>query len=416
MNGRQKRIVRRFGAAALIAAAALLLSCPAAFSQSRELINTNDLAVTWGGYVKSLTTLSVPAGGEGVGNGAVSLRLKAEASYRERITLTLHYEVTALWGQSLADPAYRSAALNDPDVFANLWWGIAEGDRLALTHTLDRAYLTIRADPMTFIIGRQRIAWGAARFISPLDLFNPFDPAAIDKEEKRGTDALVTEISLGQFTGTSLVFAPTLSMDDASYAARFYTSRFGYDFSLVAGRLADREVYGFDFSGQIGEVAIWGEAAWYEEDDATPYAVPDPSSPFGFSMRQSPRHYLRAALGAQYVFPNTLSITAEYYYNGKGETDRGDYNWEASADGSEPVLSRHYLFSTVGYQVTPLCTGTFSTVYNINDGSVLLAPSVDYSLTEDLYLTVGAQIGVGPKMTEYGQRPELYYLQLRYYF
>lgn len=414
MTGPRARLTR-LSAAALIVAAAILLLCPAAFAQNRELLKTDDLTVTWGGYVKSLTTVSIPDGGESW-NGAVTLRVKAEASYREFITLTLHYEVSTLWGQALSDPAYRSAATADPDVFADLWWPIADGSRAAVSHTLDRAYLTIKASPATFIVGRQRIGWGVARFVSPLDLFNPFAPLAIDTEERLGTDALVTELALGEFTGLSLVFAPARAMDEASYAARFYTNFSNYDLSLVAGRFADKEVYGLDFSGQIGNVAVWGEAAWYDEDDRDRYAVPDASSPFGFSIRESKDHYLRAALGAQYVFPNTLSVVVEYYYNGKGQMDTDHYDWESAAAGDEPVLSQHYLFATAGYEITPLLMGNFSAICNITDGSVVLAPAVEYSLTEDLYLSAGAQIGIGEPRTEFGERPELYYFQVRYYF
>jgi hypothetical protein len=415
MSMRQNRKIRRAWATAFVTVALLLLACPAAFSQTRELIKTDEVTVTWGGYVKSLTTLSA-ADDRQQWDGSLRLRIKTEATYRDFLTLTLHYEIASVFGESFSNPAYRSAALRDPDRFANLSWPIADGSDYVVSHTLDRAYLTIRAKRLTFLVGRQRIAWGAARFISPLDLFNPFDPTAVDKEEKRGTDALVTEVSLGQFTGMSMVFAPTLFMDDASYAARFYTNLFDYDFSIMAGRFSDREVYGLDFSGQVGSVAVWGEAAWYIEDDAARYAVADPSSPFGFSLRESRRQYLRAALGAQYVFPNTLSFLVEYYYNGKGESRKDYYNWEAVLDGSEPVLAQNYLFSTVGYEITPLLAGTFSTLYNIDDGSVLLAPSVDYSLTENLYLTLGAQVGLGQSKTEYGARPEVYYLQMRYYF
>jgi len=405
----------RIGAAIITLLAALALICPAAFGQSRELLTTDDLTVTWGGYVKSLTTVSVPDGGDGIWNGAVTLRVKTEAKWRDRVTLTLHYEISTLWGDSLSDPAYRSAVMRDPDVFANLWWPIAEGDSAAVSHTLDRAYLTIKADPMTFIVGRQRIGWGVARFISPIDLFNPFDPLAIDKEERRGTDALVTEVSLGAVTGASRVFAPARDMDAASYALRLYTNRFNYDVALMAGRFTDREVYGLDFSGQIWDVAVWGEAAWNEEDEETSYVVADPSSPVGFSLRESKKRYMRAALGAQYIFPNTLSILVEYYYNGKGES-RDDYDWASYADGSEPVLGRHYLFATVSYEITPLLTGSFSVVHNVADGSVVLAPSVEYSLTENIYLSAGAQVGIGEDTTEFGARPGLYYLQIRYYF
>ncbi len=410
-----KRIRIRIWLLCVPAVLALLMLPIPARSQSRELLKTDDLDVTWGGYVKSLTTLA-SSNDVQRWDGSLRLRIKTEANYRDFLTLTLHYEIASLFGQSLSDPTTHALALQDPDKFANLYWGISDSSDYLVTHTLDRAYLTIRAKSLTLLVGRQRIAWGVARFISPIDLFNPFSPIAIDKEEKQGTDALVTELSLGQFTGMSLVLAPTLPMDEASYAARFYTNLYNYDFSVMVGRFSNREVYGLDFSGQIGSVAIWGEAALYMDDVRAIHAVADPSSPFGFSLRESRREYVRAALGAQYIFPNTLSFLVEYYYNGKGETKKENYDLGAALTGAEPVLAQNYLFSTVSYEFTPLCNGTFLTAYNIDDGSVLLGPSVDYSLTQNLYLTLGAQIGLGEEATEYGERPGLYYLQLRYYF
>ncbi len=298
----------------------------------------------------------------------------------------------------------------------NLDWPISSSSDYLATHTLDRAYLTVFLKNLTLSVGRQRIAWGVARFISPTDLFNPFDLTTIDKEERRGTDAVLAEISMGQFTGLSLVFAPTTNMDRASYAFRFYTNIADYDVSVMAGRFRDKEVYGFDFSGQIKEVAIWGECAAYFEDHTDQYLVPDPSSFFGFSMRESRREFVRAAVGAQYIFPNTFSILAEYYYNGKGETDKANYNVQAELNGQELTLAQHYLFVTLSYEFTPLLNGSFSTFCNINDGSVLFFPYLEYSITENFYADLGAEIGVGDAQTEYGTRPKLYYLELRYYF
>ena len=264
--------------------------------------------------------------------------------------------------------------------------------------------------------GRQRIAWGVAKFISPTDLFNPFDPADIDKEERVGVDAILCEIPLGDFSGLSVVLAPTKNMDYASYAFRIYTNFFDYDFGLMAGRFKDREVYGFDFSGQIWDVGIYGEFAYYMEDDIESYLVEDSLAPFGFSVRWTKQEYIRAVFGAEYLFPNKISLLLEYYYNGKGEANRENYNFAALAEGKELTLGENYVFSSLGYDFTPLLRGDFTCFYNIDDQSALFSPSLEYSATENLYLKVGAQIGVGDMGSEYRLRPDLYYFQVRYYF
>jgi hypothetical protein len=79
-------------------------------------------------------------------------------------------------------------------------------------------------------------------------------------------------------------------------------------------------------------------------------------------------------------------------------------------------LGRHYLFSSFGYDITPLIRGDVAVYMSLTDFSVLVSPSFEYSITENLYLNAGAQLGVGDDGDEYGMRRDLYYLQLRYYF
>jgi hypothetical protein len=274
----------------------------------------------------------------------------------------------------------------------------------------------VLADHFTLILGRQRIAWGTARFISAVDLFNPFDPAAIDKEEKLGVDAAVAEIPLGAFSGLTLVFAPDLFESEISYAARIYTNQFNYDLALTAGRFVDRYVLGFDFAGQVWDIALFGEIAYIKEDHTSLYRVADSNTLFGFRLVETDTHYLRGSIGAEYVFENSFSILVEYYYNGKGARDRENYNLMSLAAKDELSLGRHYLFSSFGYDIMPILRGDVAVYLSLTDFSVLVSPSVEYSITESLYLNAGAQMGIGHNGDEYEMRRDLYYLQLRYYF
>lgn len=399
----------------IFAASIVFIFSPAARSQSREVLKTDDLLVTFGGYFKNLTTLSSYGDDESWDN-AMKLRLKTEVSWRGRVKLVLHYELSAMLGESLRDPSFVDIASRDPDDFLELYSVIQSSEDILARHMLDRCYLSIFFDSFTLSVGRQRIAWGTARFISPTDLFNPFDPAEIDKEEKIGVDAAVFEIPLGGFSGLSLVFVPSRDINDASYAFRIYTNIFDYDFSVMAGRFRDKEVFGFDFAGQIKGLAVFGELAYFIEDTKDEYFVTDPLSPFGFSPKTSKEEYFRASIGAQYIFPNTFSVLIEYYYNGKGKSNKDDYNLSSLTDGSELTLARDYLFLSLGYEFAPLIRGDFSAFFNIDDESILFSPSVEYSLTEDLYLTIGLQIGTGDSGSEYGMNPDIYFLQMRYYF
>ena len=67
---------------------------------------------------------------------------------------------------------------------------ISESDGSITAHRLDRLYFDYANDRAFFRVGRQAISWGNGLIYNPMDLFNPFDPAAIDREYKTGDDML----------------------------------------------------------------------------------------------------------------------------------------------------------------------------------------------------------------------------------
>ena len=401
----------------MLAVMCALILVPTARAQSRKIVKTDDLTVTAGGYIKSLTTYTYDRDTYNSSiDTSLRIRIKIEALYKRRFKAVVHYEIAGLWGESLNDPYYRWGVSRDPDEFLDLYWILSDSDDMVSTHSLDRLYLSILADRFTLTLGRQRIAWGTARFISAVDLFNPFDPAAIDKEEKLGVDAAVAEIPLGAFSGLTLVFAPDLFDHEISYAARIYSNQFNYDLALTAGRFVDRYVFGFDFAGQVWDIALFGEIAYIMEDHTTTYPVADPGAFFGYRIEETDNYYLRGSIGAEYIFENSFSILVEYYYNGKGARDREHYNLLNLVTSDELSLGRHYLFSSFGYDIMPLLRGGVAVYVSLTDFSVLVSPSLEYSITENLYLNAGAQLGIGTDGDEYEMRPDLYYIQLRYYF
>ena len=80
------------------------------------------------------------------------------------------------------------------------------------------------------------------------------------------------------------------------------------------------------------------------------------------------------------------------------------------------TLARYSMFAQVSYQLTPLIKTDFSAIYNPNDKSVYLGPSVDFSLTNNLGFLATSQIFMGNDGTEFGDYGSIYYLRLKYSF
>jgi hypothetical protein len=53
---------------------------------------------------------------------------------------------------------------------------------------LDRINIAYTGERTVFRLGRQAISWGNGLLFTPMDIFNPFDPAAVDKEYKTDDD------------------------------------------------------------------------------------------------------------------------------------------------------------------------------------------------------------------------------------
>ncbi|MBP0533157.1 hypothetical protein J8J19_23620, partial [Mycobacterium tuberculosis] len=79
-------------------------------------------------------------------------------------------------------------------------------------------------------------AWGTGRFWSPLDLLNPLNPTAIEREERVGVDAVLAEHKLGPISRISAVYAPGHGGADSSAAFNWHANTHGVDYSIVGGR------------------------------------------------------------------------------------------------------------------------------------------------------------------------------------
>ena len=86
-------------------------------------------------------------------------------------------------------------------------------------------------------------------------------------------------------------------------------------------------------------------------------------------------------------------------------------------------LGQLYLGEYIAWQAHPLVVVTANTLLNLGDGSVLLLPYIDWSLTDNLVLVLGAVVGFGPGprpdgelRSEYGAAINSVYAAIKAYF
>jgi hypothetical protein len=311
------------------------------------------------------------------------------------------------------------------DLERELWSNDPEGDpRVLLLQNLDRLFVTFRVSWCDLFVGRQAIAWGSGHAVNPTDIIAPFLYTEIDTEDRTGVDAARLRLPAGSLAEVDVGYVAGEDFDWSESAAygrcRLYAA--GTDISAIAMVFRDNVMAGLDATRALGGAGTWCEAAYV----------------WGGAARSGDREegdtdYLRLSAGADYNFGAGVYVFAEYHFNGAGESSPDYYlenvftNTTAYLDGAVYLLGRHYVIPGISWQATPLVTVFAEVLGNLNDGSLMLAPYVEYNATDNLYLSAGlyGSTGSSPRIvgggqfwlgTEFGAYPTQYYAFARYYF
>ena len=101
-------------------------------------------------------------------------------------------------------------------------------------------------------------------------------------------------------------------------------------------------------------------------------------------------------LGADYGLKNSCTILGEYRFNGASKTD--------------------YFGTSLGYQPTPLVTLALLHIIQLKDRSSFTAPSIGYSISDEMTLRGGAFFYNGAGGDEFGNIGDNYYLHFYVHF
>ncbi len=274
--------------------------------------------------------------------------------------------------------------------------------RFALLTRLDRLSVGLTGRRGVLRFGRQAVTWGNGFLFNPMDIFNPFDPTAVDKEYKTGDDMLYGQLLRARgddLQGVVVLRRDPLTGDveqDRGSVALKYHALFG------AGELdvLVAEHYGDGLLGVGGNLsvggAVWrGDVIVSDGEEVTVSAV--------------------TSLSASWMTGGkNTSGAVELYYNGFGQSD-GRYGaedlvtnpalLERVGRGELFNLGRAYLAASATIEITPLFLLTPNVFVNVEDPSGLLQIVAQRDLQQDLLLQFAVALPLGADGTEYGGIP-----------
>ncbi|WP_175817026.1 hypothetical protein [Burkholderia diffusa] len=357
-----------------------------------------DQGLKFSGYYKNLLEDSetVAPSGQHYLLDINRVRLELKGNVTAHIAVDVEYDNELLLGSYLHTTQFAIQKEMETDQYLDLDGPYLKGHSYYGVQGLYRGFVTFSSGNTDVRVGRQRIAWGTGRFWSPLDLLNPLNPVAIERDERLGVDAVLAEQKLGPLSRVSAVYAPAHGGADSSVAVNWHSNAHGVDYSVIGGRFGNEQVAGVDIASQIGAAGVRGELTL---NHATTGGT-----------------FQRALVGLDYAFANTLTLTGELYYNGAGTTNPADYDFASLFTGKIQSVARHYLGGYAGYEITPLLKFQGYVVLNLDDGSRFFSPVFTYSIKTNVDWAIGAQFFMGSPSSEYGHLHNVYYTQVQWFF
>lgn len=277
---------------------------------------------------------------------------------------------------------------------------INESGDTAIVHRLDRFWLGYTSEKTVVRFGRQALSWGNGLFYAPMDLVNPFNPAAVDTEYKAGDDMLYMQYlqeSGADIQGAYVIRRDFISGDvdgnAATAAVKYHGFKGPAEFDLLVAKHYGDTVIGVGVGRGIGG-AQWGADLVVTDTDLDTY--------FQLVTNLS---YSWVAAG------RNMSGILEYHYNGFGQKDAAydPVSLATNPDllsrqlrGESFAVGQHYIAGSVLVEVTPLWTVSPTLLSNIEDPSALLQLVSTYSVSDNATLLGSLNLPLGPNGSEFG--------------
>ena len=297
-----------------------------------------------------------------------------------------------------ADTLPLTGLPNDDRRLFDLTGVISESRNEALLHRLDRAWLGYASETTVLRFGRQALSWGNGLFYAPMDLVNPFDPAAIDTEYKTGDDMMYAQYLRADGDDVQAAWvlrrdplSGDVETDQATVAIKYHGFAGEGEYDVLVAQSYGDPVVGIGAGRSIGG-AVWSADLVVTDTDLDTYAQFVTNIAYSWTW------------GGK-----NMSGALEYYHNGFGQRRYDPPSLVANPDLVERIargelfgLGRHYVAGSVMIEMSPLWGLTPLLLWNVEDPSALVQLVSNYSLGDNLALLASLSVPLGASGSEFG--------------
>jgi opacity protein-like surface antigen len=263
---------------------------------------------------------------------------------------------------------------------------------------LDNVYARFAINRFAITAGKQQISLGTGYFANPTDIFNTKD--ALDPTyEQTGHNALRVDFQAMPRLNLMAIYSPVESDFEAS--GKMLRAKLGlghFDISLLGSmtqysttdfytfaRIEEqRHILGGDIVGELVGMGVWAEGIYNFFEDTED----------GFEF----------LVGTDYTFDSGLYTMLEYHHNSLAKSDHEDYDlndWMRFFTGEAKTITSDQLYALLQYPLTDMLTIGSSAVLSVSDMSAAIIPMLQYSLFNNIELTLMGNIYIGEEGTAY---------------
>ena len=349
-----------------------------------------------GGYVNGLYIPIVNLDdGRVTHTGLINNRLNFKYIPTEKWTFTVQLRNRLMMADYSAYTQDNFQVLTQDEGFINLSFNVFDSDYFFFNTFFDRLNVAYNVDKWSLTLGRQRINWSQTLVFNPNDIFNGYSFFDYDYPERQGSDA-VRACYFPDETSVMEIAAKLNSTGKVTAAAMYRFNYTGFDIQALTGVLDGEEwLVGMGFSGDLKGLNLRGEASFFQGQKST----------------------FVASVGADWLTKNALFLSGELLYNQQHQSKTNDLAFLYQT----PMSAKHLSFSEwsmvlqASYPFSSICSATLAAIWFIDLPMFYVGPSIDWSVKENLSLSLATQFFISKKSFQ-PSAMGMGYVRLRYNF
>ncbi|MGB4293013.1 MAG: hypothetical protein WBJ37_09045, partial [Bacteroidales bacterium] len=341
--------------------------------------NVNNIAgqekekpVTLKGYVTTLQNAMFDSlSGPVSYNNILHNRLNFRGYINNNIILGIELRNRLFTGDLARTGDFYSDITSRDNGWFDMSWNVIKENSFFLNTTVNRLWFALKLGKLEITTGRQRINWGQAIVWNPNDIFNAYSFFDFDYVERPGSDALRFQY----FTSSSSVIelaVKTDSEDRVTAAGLIRFNRWGYDIQFLGGYSNSSDIVaGAGWSGTLLNTSFRGEISWF------------------YPVNKGEKSTLLATAGIDKIFHDNSVLQIELMYSGN-PVALNDINilYSGTLSAKDLAFSKFTAFGSFTWAFTPLLNTGISAMLFPDLKGYFAGPSLDYSMSENIDLSV----------------------------